>query len=89
MTLQEALKRGLPFHRRSGGLIFQLYPTGKMEFSYEELVADDWAVQEPYIQVTRGQVEAAWRHIYGDELRALRTQFVDHLFSSSSTTRPT
>lgn len=64
MTLQEAIKMARSF-RRPGGRWFRIYPTETMHFSYEELVADDWEIEELEVTITSIKLHTAIHAVYG------------------------
>jgi hypothetical protein len=61
MTLQEALKSGRNFRRRAArmaGDSIWLSPTYN-DFDRDDVLADDWEIEEPTVTITRSQLNAA------------------------------
>lgn len=66
MTIQEAVRSGKVFFRR--GDPDEFYPSsfdaseGSYSFTYAELLADDWEIEEKKVEVTREQLAKAWNN---------------------------
>jgi hypothetical protein len=79
MKLHEAIKSGRPFQRRvhvglsncgpyaSGTEWLRSFQLGEFEnfdIAVDDILADDWEIQEPTVTITRTQLRAALERIY-------------------------
>lgn len=59
MTLIEALKTGKKIRKKSSGLyVNKDYPS--VQFTIDDVLADDWEVEQTPVPVTREQFDSAW-----------------------------
>lgn len=63
MNLIEAIKSGKRFRR--GDESAWTFQMEDYHLSHEDILADDWEIEEPTISVTRSQVTAAWKNQNG------------------------
>lgn len=58
MNIIEAIKSGKPFKRHAWSY-FRSYSNSERIFSMEDVLADDWEVEEPGVLLTRMQIYVA------------------------------
>lgn len=64
MTIIEAVKSGKRFSRRGWRFFDPSMPSWQyVEFTPEDILAEDWEVLEEKITVTKAQLEKAWTHV--------------------------
>lgn len=69
MNIIEAVKRGTNMKRRHWPWCDALGPGSALRLTHEDVLADDWEVEEEKLEITRTQFEAAFKyadsHAYG------------------------
>lgn len=77
MTIIEAIKSGLRFRKRGDGLFFCGPNEGLNKFilSVEEIISDDWEVEEQKVQITRDKLFEALDELSHGFYRANLTHF--------------
>lgn len=75
MNIREAIKSGRRFRRKPGNMwdpnfwydaLSEADITNRLcrpMWAYEDLVADDWEVEESSVTIYRSQFEAAWKRV--------------------------
>lgn len=67
MTLIEAVRSGKPFRRKcwsQGYHVLDIYKT--IACSLEDILADDWEIQEEKIEITERQLRRIYQDVFGE-----------------------
>lgn len=59
MTIQEAINSGKPIRRKSDKFWIDYNFHQRFYINVEEILADDWEIEEEKIEITRSQLNAA------------------------------
>lgn len=67
MNLIEAIKSGRPFKRSSWDRDFVRPPFVNLNLPAQDLIADDWEVEQTSVTITRKDFDSAWSKIWPND----------------------